>query len=115
MKQNSKTQSATITPGEPAYEESKPATTVSDIANEIIADGEAEGLNTNALKAKKVAQPIQSQVQITEEKNLNNYKKAMSNTSVEVNKNVEDGAGEDNVLSTNERIMQNILTRDEIK
>lgn len=38
-----------------------------------------------------------------------NYKKAMSNTSVEVNKNVEDGPGEDNVLSTNEKIMQNIL------
>ena len=54
MKQNAKAQT-TISPGEPAYEESKPATTVSDIANEIIADGEAEGLNTNTVKAKAVA------------------------------------------------------------
>lgn len=37
----------------------------------------------------------------------------MSNKSVEVDKNVEDGAGEDNVLSTNERIMQNILSKEE--
>lgn len=54
MKQNAKAQT-TISPGEPAYEESKPATTVSDIANEIIADGEAEGLNTNTVKPKAVA------------------------------------------------------------
>ena len=46
---------------------------------------------------------------------MQNYRKAMSNRSVEVDKNVEDGAGEDNVLSTNERIMQNILSREERK
>lgn len=59
MKQNGKSQNA-ITPGEPAYEETKPATTVSDIAREIIADGDAEGLNTSTLKS-KLAQPVQSQ------------------------------------------------------
>ena len=39
----------------------------------------------------------------------------MSNRSVEVDKNVEDGAGEDNVESTNEKIMQNILAKEERK
>jgi hypothetical protein len=39
----------------------------------------------------------------------------MSNRSVEVDKNVEDGAGEDNVETTNERILQNILSREEKK
>lgn len=55
MKQNGKNQQQTISPGEPAYEETKPATTVSDIAKEIIADGDAEGLNTSSLKAKQLA------------------------------------------------------------
>tara|TARA_B110000285_G_scaffold226906_1_gene287361 strand:+ start:953 stop:1075 length:123 start_codon:yes stop_codon:yes gene_type:complete len=39
----------------------------------------------------------------------------MSNRSVEVDKNVEDGAGEDNVMTTNEKILQNIFSREERK
>jgi hypothetical protein len=62
---------------------------------------------------------LQSNAQITEttngDQNLKNYRKAMSNRSVEVDKNVEDGAGEDNVETTNERILQNILSREEKK
>jgi hypothetical protein len=58
---------------------------------------------------------VQSHAQITEDQNLKNYRKAMSNRSVEVDKNVEDGAGEDNVMTTNEKILQNIFSREERK
>lgn len=58
---------------------------------------------------------MQSHAQITEDQNLKNYRKAMSNRSVEVDKNVEDGAGEDNVMTTNEKILQNIFSREERK
>tara|TARA_B110000285_G_C14996145_1_gene548896 strand:+ start:820 stop:942 length:123 start_codon:yes stop_codon:yes gene_type:complete len=39
----------------------------------------------------------------------------MSNNEVEVGKNVEDGAGEDMVETTNEKILHNILSREERK
>jgi len=58
---------------------------------------------------------VQPHAQITEDQNLKNYRKAMSNRSVEVDKNVEDGAGEDNVMTTNEKILQNIFSREERK